>query len=61
MVCTVASLLYSTVGLAIREAAASAVAVHAADLGVRRVAGVEEDHLIDAGGVLGTDNLSIKD
>lgn len=60
MICTALNLLHCAIGLAIREAAASAVAAHAAGLGVRRVASIVEDHLVDAGGSLSADELGIK-
>lgn len=59
MICTASNLLDCTIGLAIGEAAASAVAEHAARLGVRRVASIVEDHLVDAGGRLSADELAI--
>lgn len=58
MVCTASNLHCRTVRLAVREAAASAVALHAACLDVGRVASVVEDHLVDAGGLLGANELA---
>lgn len=60
MVSTASNLLCATIGLAIREAAASAAAHLAACLEVRRVASIVEDHLVDAGGLLSADELAIK-
>lgn len=60
MVCTAPSLLHCAIRLAVREAAASAAAAHAADLGVRRVARIVEDHLVDSGGVFSANELSIE-
>lgn len=60
MVCTASSLLRRAIRLAVREAAASTAAAYAADLGVRRVARIVEDHLIDAGGVFGANELPIE-
>lgn len=58
MVLTAASLLGRAGRLASgSEAAAGTVALVLARLEVRRVAGIEEDHLVDAGGLLGADEL----
>lgn len=53
--------LQSTVRISTREAAASTAAGHVACLDVRRVAGIVEDHLVDAGVRLSADELLRKD
>lgn len=61
MVCIASSLLRCAIRLAVREAAASTAAAHAAGLDVRRVARIVEDHLVDSGRVFSANELPIED